>query len=150
MTWQSDDPSSLRFVAGVDHQAGVLAYTQDVEDRRIVIVTSRRTGRWVFPKGSVDKGMTPPEAAAQEAFEEAGVIGVAAEDPVGAFMTPKIRPPLIWTVAVTVYPMPIDEVLDDWQEIDQRERRFVTLSEARELLSQPEMIALAEKFWTTP
>jgi len=147
MTEGADDPSKLRFVAGVDHQAGVLAYTRDPEDRRMVIVTSRRPGRWVFPKGSVDKGMTPPQAATQEAFEEAGLIGEAAADPVGVFMTPKIRPPLIWTVAVTVYPMPIDVVLDDWQEIHQRERRFVSLDEARELLSQPEMIALAEEFW---
>lgn len=147
MTANPDDPSELRYVAGVDRQAGVLAYMRDPNDRRMVIVTSRRTGRWVFPKGSVDPGMTPPEAATQEAFEEAGLIGQAAVDPVGSYMTPKIRPPLIWTVEVTLYPMPIDVVLDDWQEIHQRERRFVTLDEARDLLSQPEMVALAEEFW---
>lgn len=143
----SDDPSLLRYVAGVDRQAGVLAYMADPLDRRIVIVTSRRTGRWVFPKGSVDPGMTPAQAATQEAFEEAGLIGQAAEMPIGTFKTPKIRPPLIWTVEVALYPMPIDVVLDDWQEIHQRERRFVTMDEARALLSQPEMIDLAEQFW---
>ena len=144
-----DDPSTLRYVAGVDHQAGVLAYMADPEDRRMVIVTSRRTGRWVFPKGSVDKGMTPPQAATHEAFEEAGLVGQAHDRPVGIYRTPKIRPPLIWTVQVTLYPMPIDVVLDDWQEVHQRERRFVTMEEARELLSQPDMIDLAEQFWAS-
>ena len=145
----ADDPSKLRYVAGVDHQAGVLAYMADPADRRMVIVTSRRTRRWVFPKGSVDRGMAPAQAATHEAFEEAGRIGQADDTPVGFFMTPKIRPPLIWTVVVTLFPMPIDVVLDDWQEAHQRERRFVTMEEARELLSQPDMIALAEQFWTS-
>ena len=133
-------------------------------------------GMWVFPGGRVDRadgkvarpidlqpivaeklerGCAPfraralAMAAVRETFEEAGLIGRADDTPIGAFMTPKIRPPLIWSVKVTVYPMPIDMVLDDWQEIHQRVRRFVTLDEARDLLSQPEMIDLAEQFWTS-
>lgn len=143
----SDDPSLLRYVAGIDQQVGVLAYMSDPKDRRMVIITSRRTGRWVFPKGSVDPGMSPQEAATLEAFEEAGLIGQASGASIGSYLTPKIRPPLIWTVEVTLYPMPIDVILDDWQEIHQRERKFVTLDEARDLLSQPDMISLAERFW---
>ena len=147
MTAPEDDLSSLRYVAGVDQQAGVLAYLSDPADRRMMIVTSRRTGRWVFPKGSVDPGMTAAEAAAQEALEEAGLIGVAEDQAMGRYRTPKIRPPLIWTVEVALYAMPITEMLDSWQEEDQRERRLVTMDEARELLSEPEMIALAQDFW---
>src|SRR5271169_3005360 len=32
-------------------------------------------GRWIFPKGSVEPGLTHAQAAALEAFEEAGVHG---------------------------------------------------------------------------
>ncbi|MEM7190389.1 MAG: NUDIX domain-containing protein [Pseudomonadota bacterium] len=141
-----DDPSMLRYVAGVDLQAGVLAWLPDVDPIRFIIVTSRRTRRWVFPKGSIDKGMTAPEAAAQEALEEAGVVGTADATPFGSYRTPKIRPPLIWTVEVSLYAMRIDEVLDVWIESDQRERRFVTIDEAAELLSEPEMTSLARQF----
>ena len=75
MTQVSDDPSSLRYVAGVDQQAGVLAWMEHDSERKFWIVTSRRTRRWVLPKGGIDSGMEGHEAAAQEAFEEAGVTG---------------------------------------------------------------------------
>ena len=140
----TDDPRDLRYVAGVDRQAGVLAYT---DDRRMVLVTSRRTGRWVFPKGSIDPGMTAPEAARQEAFEEAGLLGQPEVVPLGAYQIPKIRPPLIWTIEVELFPMRIDRTLDTWLEIDQRQRRFVTLEEAADLLYEPEMLRLAQRFW---
>ena len=146
MTVQQDDVSALRYVASSDQQAGVLAWLPGTDPVQFIIVTSRRTGRWVFPKGSIDKGMTPPEAAAQEALEEAGVVGTAKPDPIGSYAIAKIRPPLIWTVQVALYTMRIDEVLDDWQEINQRTRKFVTLAQAQELLAEPDMIALAEQF----
>ena len=34
-----------------------------------------RGGRWTFPKGRVESGLTHAQAAALEAFEEAGVHG---------------------------------------------------------------------------
>ena len=41
----------------------------------MLLVTSRRTKRWIIPKGWPIKGMTPARAAAREAYEEAGVRG---------------------------------------------------------------------------
>lgn len=140
----TDDVASLRYVAGIDQQAGVLAYD---DDRRMVIVTSRRTGRWVFPKGAIDPGLTPSQAAQQEAFEEAGLIGEPHSDPIGSYRTPKIRPPLIWTVEVELYPMRIEQTLETWLEASERQRRFVTIEEAADLLTEPEMLRLARKFW---
>lgn len=136
----------LYYVAGVTHQAGALAWMLDEGVLKVVIVTSRRTGRWVFPKGGIDSGMTAAETARNEVFEEAGVIGEAEETSIGSYRTAKIRPPLIWTVEVAVYPVEISSVLPEWQEMGQRERRFVDLEEARELLSQPDMFALVEQF----
>ena len=143
---EPEDLSRLRYVAGVVPQAGVLAWMPGTDPLQFVIVTSRRTRRWVFPKGAIDAGMTAAEAAAQEALEEAGVVGVADETPVGSYLTPKIRPPLIWTVGVTLYAMRIDEVLDKWIEAGQRTRRFVTIDEAADLLEDQEMLELARQF----
>ena len=129
-------------------QSGALAWLPGPAPRRFMIVTSRRTGRWVLPKGNIDPGMSPPEAAQQEALEEAGVIGQISTEPLGTYRTRKIRPPLFWEVEVTLFPMEIDEVLDVWIEAEERERRFVTIDEARELLADIEIVALVEPFLT--
>lgn len=135
-----DDPASLRYVAGVDQQAGALAWMPEPGPLRFWIVTSRRTGRWVLPKGGVDAGMTAPEAAAQEALEEAGLTGDIQHTPVGIYRIPKIRPPLIWTVEVSLFPMRVAHVAETWLEQDERERRLVTLAEATALIEEPEML----------
>ena len=128
------------------HQVGAIAWLPGAGSLRFVLVTSRRTGRWVFPKGSIDAGMTPPAAAAREAMEEAGVVGQPESVPVGSFRTVKVRTPFAWPIEVAIYPMRIDEVLEDWPEARQRDRRFVTLAEARRLLTDPAMLAIAERF----
>src|SRR5256885_12867978 len=38
-----------------------------------LLVQTRGSGRWTFPKGSTEPGLTHAQAAAMEAFEEAGV-----------------------------------------------------------------------------
>ena len=40
-----------------------------------LLVRTRSGGRWTFPKGGVELGLTPAQVAALEAFEEAGVHG---------------------------------------------------------------------------
>ena len=142
MTQPQDDPSTLHYVAGIDRQSGALAW-QDVDGvRKFWLVTSRRTQRWVLPKGSIDPGMTAPEAAAQEAFEEAGLLGEMSEAAVGSYCVPKIRPPLIWAVEVFLFPMRVAEVQPEWLEQDQRVRRLVSIDEAADLILEPEIVDL--------
>src|ERR1039458_10110116 len=40
-----------------------------------LLVQTRGSGRWIFPKVSAEPGLTHAQAAALEAFEEAGVHG---------------------------------------------------------------------------
>lgn len=137
--------AGLTLLPGVQRQAGALAWLPETRPLRFVLVTSRRTGRWVFPKGSIDEGLTPGEAAAREACEEAGVLGRAAIEPIGRYSAFKIRPPNVWALEVDLYPLRIERVLDDWPEMRQRRRSFVNLAEARQMLEDPEMVALAER-----
>ncbi len=44
------------------------------------LLVKTRSGRWTFPKGSTEPGLTHAQAAALEAFEEAGVHGRIQED----------------------------------------------------------------------
>jgi predicted NUDIX family NTP pyrophosphohydrolase len=67
-------------------QAGALAYR--VRDARIevLLITSRDTGRWIIPKGNIEDGAKPSEAAEQEAYEDAGIRGtVNGSLPLGSY-----------------------------------------------------------------
>jgi 8-oxo-dGTP pyrophosphatase MutT (NUDIX family) len=45
------------------------------------LLVRTRAGRWIFPKGNAEAGLTHAQAAALEAFEEAGVHGRMEEAP---------------------------------------------------------------------
>ena len=58
-------------------QYGAIPYAIDMAGRvRIVLVTSRETGRWIIPKGWPMAGRKPAQAAVHEVYEEAGLVGV--------------------------------------------------------------------------
>jgi 8-oxo-dGTP pyrophosphatase MutT (NUDIX family) len=60
----------------VIHQAGAIVVRQDTREPQVLLVTAKRDpGAWIFPKGHIEKGETPEEAAVRETREEAGVVG---------------------------------------------------------------------------
>ena len=57
-------------------QTGALPWRRAKGDQlEILLVTGRLSGRWIVPKGWPMRGKTMAKAAAQEAYEEAGVRG---------------------------------------------------------------------------
>lgn len=57
-------------------QAGSLVFRTDGKEPRVLLVTARRNPRnWIFPKGHIEKGESPAQAALRETREEAGVLG---------------------------------------------------------------------------
>ena len=63
----------LRRLRGCEQVAAV-CYRVSGRDIEFLLVQTRK-GRWTFPKGSAMPGLTHAQAAALEAFEEAGVHG---------------------------------------------------------------------------
>src|ERR1700710_901515 len=57
----------------------------------ILLITTRRTHRWIVPKGWPIAGLTPSACAAFEALEEAGVSGHISKKPIGSFRYSKQR-----------------------------------------------------------
>jgi 8-oxo-dGTP pyrophosphatase MutT (NUDIX family) len=55
-------------------QVAAVCYRVRGGDIEFLLVQSRG-GRWIFPKGSIEPGLTRAQSAALEAFEEAGVRG---------------------------------------------------------------------------
>jgi 8-oxo-dGTP pyrophosphatase MutT (NUDIX family) len=125
-------------------QSGALPYSV-VEGRVVVLlITSRRTGRWIFPKGDIEPGMTPWESAALEALEEAGVSGNIAQEPVGSYRSSASMDGSS-LVDVDLYPLRVDTQLGEWKEMDQRLRHWAVLPEARRLLNDRALSSLATK-----
>ena len=54
-----------------------------IRDGMVCMVTSRSGRRWVLPKGKIESRQTPAQAAAAEAWEEAGLTGRLGERTVG-------------------------------------------------------------------
>ncbi len=109
---------------------------------RVLLVTSRETKRWVIPKGWPMKGLKPHEAAAQEALEEAGVIGQAKKKPIGCYFYFKRREAHFDLCRVDVYHLIVKKQRKSWREKGQREARWFTLDEAAELVQEPGLVAL--------
>jgi 8-oxo-dGTP pyrophosphatase MutT (NUDIX family) len=65
--------SQLRRLKEYEKVAAV-CYRMHASGIQFLLVQTRR-GRWTFPKGHVEPGLTHAQAAALEAFEEAGVHG---------------------------------------------------------------------------
>lgn len=66
--------SQLRKLSECEQVAAVCYRVRDATIEFLLIRT-RGSGRWTFPKGSAEVGLTHAQAAALEAFEEAGVHG---------------------------------------------------------------------------
>ena len=71
--WASGKSSSLLAPSHLEQVAAV-CYRVRGESIEFLLVRTRK-GRWTFPKGGAEPGMTHSQAAALEAFEEAGVHG---------------------------------------------------------------------------
>jgi 8-oxo-dGTP pyrophosphatase MutT (NUDIX family) len=56
-------------------KVAAVCYRLDRNGLEFLLVQTRGRGRWTFPKGSIEPGLTHAQSAALEAFEEAGVHG---------------------------------------------------------------------------
>jgi len=128
---------------GIDHapQAGAIPYTIVKGTPVFLLITSRGTGRWIFPKGALIEGYELWQVAAREAFEEAGVEGEVETAPIGRYRGLKgsIRTA---PIEVQMFPLRVARQLDDWPEKERRHRHWVMLPEARRLLSEPELVEM--------
>lgn len=104
-----------------------------VRDGRVCLVTSSSGRRWVVPKGQIDPGHTPGEAALVEAWEEAGLVGALDPEPLGSYAYEKLGRELF----VLVYRMTVTEARDEWPERGLRTRVWLPLDEALDRIEEP-------------
>lgn len=128
-------------------QVGAICWRRDGDAVEVLLVTSRETGRWIIPKGNRMIGRSDFDAAAQEAWEEAGVRGKIGALRLGSYHYEKrLSGGGARTTAVDVYALRVKETLKDWPERRQRTRRWFGLTEAAEAVEEPELKVLIAAF----
>jgi uncharacterized protein len=122
-------------------QYGVLPYRMDEEGKpEILLITSRERRRWVVPKGNPIPLLRSYETAAREAFEEAGIEGPIAAEPIGSFRYMKRRrsgeevPAL-----VTLFPMRVTRQAKRWPEKGLRASQWFSPEAAADAVEEEEL-----------
>ena len=128
-------------------QYAALPYRSGGRSRtEVMLVTSRETRRWIIPKGWPQKGKPPHRAAAREAFEEAGVVGVVGRRAVGSFPYQKrLKNGGVVVCEVQVFPLKVTGQNEQWPERRQREVKWVSAKEAAKTVHEPELRAIIRR-----
>jgi 8-oxo-dGTP pyrophosphatase MutT (NUDIX family) len=111
-------------------QVGVIAVRRRRERVQICLMRRKRSDVWAIPKGFIDRGATPQEAALNEAWEEVGLSGRILGDALGSYVYRKLG----GRFTVTVFVMKVATTHRSWDEMDFRERTWASPRDARALL----------------
>ena len=116
-------------------QSGVIPYRMADGKPEVLLVTSVRRGRWVIPKGVIERHLTAAESACKEAWEEAGVRGHVVGRSIGSYEYSK------WggTCSVAVFLMEVETEEDDWPERKERRRKWHSPKKAAKKVEEPEL-----------
>jgi 8-oxo-dGTP pyrophosphatase MutT (NUDIX family) len=106
----------------------------------IFLVTSRGSRRWIIPKGNPIRGLSPEEVAAQEAFEEAGLIGRVLPGCIGTFEFQRRKAGE--TCLIDVYMLLVEKHLHRWDEKRQRSVLRCDVATALSLVTSESLAAL--------
>ena len=130
------------------HQVGVIAYRTANGKVRVLMMTSRDTGRWIIPKGNIDAGVPPCEAAKREAYEEAGVKGaITSPIPIGFYTYfKKLASGEARPTRVEVYLLHVTQQVKKWPERGERKLCWVSARKAVGLVEEPGLIPLLLRF----
>jgi 8-oxo-dGTP pyrophosphatase MutT (NUDIX family) len=141
-------PLKLRTGGKTDVRAQFAALCWRVKNDKVQIclVTSRTRQRWIIPKGWPMHKQTPADAAATEAFEEAGVSGDAVDVCLGVYSYNKPQKVGNAPIVTLVYPLHVTHVHSKWPEKHQRRRKWLSPAKAAKKLTEPELKRIVATF----
>jgi 8-oxo-dGTP pyrophosphatase MutT (NUDIX family) len=101
-----DDPSRP---VNMSMRAAAVAYRRTPQGIEFLLVRTRNRRAWTFPKGHIEQGESPGQAAQREAREEAAVSGRVDLRPFTRYRYPTMRVPGVLTdVCVEAYLLEVD------------------------------------------
>lgn len=99
-----------------------------------------------LPKGKIKPGMMPSRSAKNEAFEEPGVLGRIAKDPIGSYRQRDGDAAIADSVTVQAFSLEVVNKLPVWREMHKRERRWFTMTEALKAVRESEICDVLRSF----
>ncbi|WP_439138405.1 NUDIX hydrolase [Planktotalea sp.] len=129
-------------------QVAAICFQGTGADRKVLLITSRDTKRWILPKGWPIDGLEANAAAAQEAWEEAGVKAANINpEPLGSYDYDKrMDGGGIVSCATQVFAVEVDHLEDSFPEAQERTRKWVKPREAAEMVDEPGLQAILQQF----
>jgi 8-oxo-dGTP pyrophosphatase MutT (NUDIX family) len=130
-------------------QSAAIPYRVDEQGKLVILlVTSRRTRRWIIPKGKVRPRTLPSRSAEREAFEEAGVLGRIGKQPIGTYRQGDAlaADPEEGIILVQAFALAVTDELPVWDEMHLRKRRWFKLKNALRAVRDTELRALLRAF----
>jgi 8-oxo-dGTP pyrophosphatase MutT (NUDIX family) len=128
-------------------QCAALAYVENEASTLVLLITTRRRGRWTIPKGWPKSHMADADLAAQEAREEGGVEGEIGSAPLGSYDYTKRLHLFSWVrCRVAVYPLRVDQQLVSWPEKQSRSLLWVEPEKAAKLVRERQLADILRSF----
>jgi len=132
-------------VVGIQYAA--LPYRLRGGKLSILLISSRRTRRWIIPKGWPMEGRKPHEAAAVEAHEEAGIHGEIADQPLGSYRYLKaVMDGQTMAVQVLVFALAVEEQAEHFLEAGERVATWFGYRQAAGRVAEPSLRRLILDF----
>ncbi|RUS58979.1 NUDIX domain-containing protein [Pseudorhodobacter sp. E13] len=126
-------------------QVGALCLRGEGAATEVLLIRSLDSNRWIIPKGWPMRGQSLAEAAAIEAWEEAGVRGTIADRPIGSYVYGKRRGSGVkQKCAVQVFVIEGVTLAKDYPEAAMRYRKWFPTALAAKKLGEPELKRLIE------
>ena len=128
------------------HKIGAIPFNIRGDQIAILFITSQTRGRWIFPKGTLEKGENHEAGVKREAYEEAGIKGDVLNDfPITIPITKQTNDGLI-KIPVTYYPLLVREQLEEWPEREKRQRHWSLVSDATRATDRIDFLNLINQF----
>tara|TARA_B100001093_G_scaffold414023_1_gene404014 strand:+ start:616 stop:1074 length:459 start_codon:yes stop_codon:yes gene_type:complete len=119
-------------------QVAAIPFKCEPDCLKVLLLTTRKTGKWIVPKGWPIEGLNFSQSAEQEALEEAGVKGLISKEPIGDFIYyKKIAPRRRVPCTVVTYGLHVTDQLSEWVEKGQREILWCSLLKAAKKVKNP-------------
>ncbi len=112
-----------------------------------MLVTSRDRRRWIIPKGWPKSGMAPQDTAAEEAYEEAGVIGKITERPIGSYSYEKmLKRGHTALCNVSVFALEVTSQRKKWPEMKERRVEWYRPAKATKFVRERHLRRIIRRF----
>lgn len=128
------------------HRVGIIPFDTRDSAVAVLFVTSQTRGRWILPKGNMKPQETHVEACHREGYEEAGVKGVVLDDfPMTVLVTKQTATGKL-EVPVTYYPFLVTQQVDEWPEMDRRQRHWALIEDVPRVAYREDLLPLIKQF----